>query len=355
MPKISHNLNLNINKDDSNINDFIFCWNEFGSRPSKVTLHNTYITKSFIDIIDNLVQEENTFTEIIPSDDQYIINDKILAKISEFIYLSYVVIDREHESSMISDLVFYYKSEDNSEEVLKIVNDLESCVLDFCEDEVNKLNSIILSTSGLDIEPIDSNIDVDLMDLYYNSSTRKGINKLIKQIKKSDNGLCILYGDRGTGKTSAITHIANKLDRIVMFIPNNMMEHTINNPDFKRFLKKYHKPIIVLDDCEMMFSDYFSKANVTVNNLLQMVDGFQANSLDATFILLFNSEDDSEIDHTLLDSNNLIDVIEFEYLEADEAKELASHLGDKVKFKNKTRLIDIIRKKSNRDYKQIGF
>ena len=126
MPKISHNLNLNINKDDSNINDFIFCWNEFGSRPSKVTLHNTYITKSFVDIIDNLVQEENTFTEIIPSDDQYIINDKILAKISEFIYLSYVVIDREHESSMISDLVFYYKSEDNSEEVLKIVNDLES-------------------------------------------------------------------------------------------------------------------------------------------------------------------------------------------------------------------------------------
>jgi Cdc6-like AAA superfamily ATPase len=150
-----------------------------------------------------------------------------------------------------------------------------------------------------------------------------------------------------------IINIANKLDRVVMYIQNNMIEHTINNPDFRKFLKRYHKPIIVLDDCEMLFSDYFNKSNITVNNLLQMVDGL--NSLDLNIITIFNTDDEEDIDSNLLDSNNLLDIIEFDYLDKDEANELSSYLGEKLKHKNKIKLIDIIRKRSDRELKKIGF
>ena len=40
-------LNLNINKDEDGLNDFLYCWQQFGNRPNKITIHNTYTTKSF--------------------------------------------------------------------------------------------------------------------------------------------------------------------------------------------------------------------------------------------------------------------------------------------------------------------
>jgi putative ribosome biogenesis GTPase RsgA len=58
------------------------------------------------------------------------------------------------------------------------------------------------------------------------------------KIKKSEKGLSVLWGERGTGKTSIINYLADKLDRIVIFIPNNLIEHTINNPDF---MTKHYK------------------------------------------------------------------------------------------------------------------
>jgi predicted AAA+ superfamily ATPase len=77
----------------------------------------------------------------------------------------------------------------------------------------------------------------------------KHLNQLInllKRLKKCDKGLGILVGDRGTGKTSMISHISNKLDRVVIFIPNNMIDHTINNPEFGKFLRRFNRPIIVV-------------------------------------------------------------------------------------------------------------
>jgi ATP-dependent 26S proteasome regulatory subunit len=191
--------------------------------------------------------------------------------------------------------------------------------------------------------------------MYYNESTLKGVNKLIKTIRKSDKGLSIFYGPRGSGKTSMINNISDKLDRILIFIPNNLIESTINNPDFKKFLMKHPKPVIVLDDCEVIFNDVYYKSNVVVNNLLQMIDGFISDSIDLNVIIIFNTDDDSDIDQSLLECNNLHDVIEFEYLDEEESNELAIHIGSKKKYKNKTKLIDIIKKRNRDENKKVGF
>jgi hypothetical protein len=344
---------LNINKDDSNLNDFLYCWQQFGQRPNKITIHSTYSTKLFQNFISDKIKDKNTFTEIIPEESGYIINDKMLVKLTDESYLSYIIIDKEMESSIVSDIVFYHKSESDLESIQDIIDGLNKCMVDFCEEESFNLNTISFGQNGLEIEPIATDFDLDNFDSYYHSKTSKSITKAVKKIKKNDKGLVILSGERGTGKTSTISYIADNLDRIVIFIPNNLIDQTINNSDFRKFLKKYYKPVLVLDDCEMIFNEFFTKSNMIVNNLLQIVDGFTYN--DVTVVAIFNVEDSSEIDHSLLECNNLLEVVNFDYLESDEATDLSNLMKNSKKYKNKTKLIDVIKKKNQTDRKHIGF
>ena len=352
---IGPTLNLNVNKDDAELNDFLYCWEQFESRPNKIVIHNTYSTNLFNEVLDNHVIERNFFTEVVPAEETFIINDKMFVKISDDVYCSYIVIDRKHENSVINEVTFFYREEENFTLIQEMVEEFNNCVVNFDEDD-NKLNTIALSQSGLEVEPIEmSDFDVDNFELYYPKQTSKDINKLVKEIKKADKGLSILLGERGTGKTSVINYLASKLDRIVIFIPNNMIEHTINNPEFRKFLKRYSKPIIVLDDCEMMFHEYFTKSNMFANNLLQMVDGFLSDSMEVNIVAIFNVESEDEIDHSLLEANNLIRVVEFEELSIEEANELSDYLGNKRQYKNKTTVLDIIKNKKPREKKDFGF
>ena len=141
---------------------------------------------------------------------------------------------------------------------------------------------------------------------------------------------------------------------MVIYIPNSLLEATLNNSDFRNFLRKFHRPIIVIDDCEMIFNELFTKSNIYVNNLLQMVEGLLSDTIQVNVITIFNVEDESEIDHALLECNSLIDVIEFEYLDEEESNDLSKHLGHNKKYKNKTKLIDIIKKTNSKEYKKIG-
>lgn len=354
---IGPTLNLNVNKDDAELNDFLYCWEQFESRPNKIVIHNTYSTSLFVEVLKEYTLEKNFFTEVVPNEESFIINDKMFVKLSEDTYCSYIIIDRKSENSMVNELTFFYKSEDNFESIQEIVEKLNSCNINFEEDASDKLNTIVLSSkNGLEVEPIDiSDFDIENFSLYYSKQTGKDINKLIKEINKSNKGLSILHGERGTGKTSVIKYLASKLDRTVIFIPNNMIEHTINNPEFRKFLKTYSKPVIIIDDCEMLFHEYFTKSNMFSNNLLQMVDGFLSDSIEVNVIAIFNIEDEDEIDHSLLESNNLIRVIDFEYLSPSESIELSEHLGNNKQYKNKTAVLDIIKNKKPKEIKEFGF
>lgn len=362
-------LNLNINKDEQNLNNYLYCWDQFNSKPNKTVVHSTYSTKLFQEKIEKYNSLwKNKFTEIIPDKDDSIINENILLKITDDIFMSYFIIDKVLDTSIVSELTIYYKYDyclsskikSNSEEVNNIIIDFKDCVADFIDDESefidtkSNLNSISIGQNGLQLEPITNlDLDVDNIELYYNNKTFKEISKSIKKIKKSDRGLLILNGERGTGKTSLIKHISDSLDRVVILIPNNLIEQTINSADFSKFIRKYTQPILVLDDCEIIFSEYFNKSNIATNNLLQIVDGLIHN--DVTIITIFNVEDILEIDHTLTESNNLINIIDFNYLEIDEANELTSIIKSQKKYKSETKLIDVLKKKAVDSKKQIGF
>ena len=347
------NLSLNITKEDDD--NFLYCWEKFGDRPNKIKIFNSYSKNEFNTVIEKYILEKSFSSEIIPADEFNIVNNTYFIKVSETIYISYILLDSESESSFIHEISFYFKNyKDDSELVDEISNELNNCQINFDDEESDcKLNTIYITPNGLEIEPIRVNLD-DNVELYYNQKTFKSINKLCKNIKKSDKGLTVLYGERGTGKTNIISYISDKIDRIVIYIPNSLLESTINNSEFISFLKRYHKPIIVIDDCEMIFNEIFTKSNIYVNNLLQMVEGLLSDSTQVNVIAIFNVDDESEIDHALLDSNSLIDVIEFEFLSEEESNDLSKHLNHSKKYKNKTKLVDIIKKTNTKEYKKIG-
>lgn len=349
-------INLNINKDDSSINDYLFCWNVFQSRPNKFLLHQSYTTQSFLALIADKIGDRNEFIEIIPEKEADIINSKSLVSLQQTIYLSYVILDREQSDSIVSDLTFFYKEELDLEYIHQLVAGLVKEVTEAEQEEVtNKLNYIGVSNNALVLQGVETKIDLESHEFFYNQKTLKSVNKLVKKINKTGTGLSILYGQRGTGKSSIIHYLGTKIDRTVVFIANNMIEHTINAPEFKKFISKYPKVMIVLDDCELSLNEYFTKSNFIVNNLIQLIDGFGHDSIDLSLMAIFNVESEEEIDHNLLDCNNLIELVYFDLLEVSEANELAQHLGEKTKYKNKTKLIDIIKKRGPVNNKKIGF
>lgn len=346
-------LKININDDDYNTNDFLFCWDRFDGRPNRIVMRGTYSSQLFNVVISKYILEKNVLSDVIPDENTPIINDKVLAKIDDECYLSYIVGDRDSDASFIDSVTFYYKN--GFDGIDAIMSDLEECTLDYTEETPSRLNSITISETGLEIEPIQHKEAEADIDHYYTADTFKQLGKVVKKIKKSETGLAILHGERGTGKTSAINYLASKLDRIVIFIPNNMIEHTINNPVFRNFIRKYERPVLVLDDCEMLFNEFFAKSNMFSNNLLQMVDGLLADQTNVCIVAIFNLEREDEIDHSMLECNNLIGVVEFGRLSEKESNELAKLIESGKKYKHDTRLVDIVKKRDFKGEIEMGF
>jgi hypothetical protein len=104
----------------------------------------------------------------------------------------------------------------------------------------------------------------------------------------------------------------------------------------------------------MLLGEVYTKSNLFSNNLLQMVDGLLADNLQLSVITIFNVDDEDEIDHSLLDCNNLVRVVEFDELSINESNELSEHLGHNRKYKNKSRVLDIIKNNKVKEIFEIG-
>jgi hypothetical protein len=351
-------LNINISKEESNLNDFLLIYDLLGERPNRIIIHDTFSGFEFESIIKSEnYSNVNSVTEFIPNDDEYLVNEKNLAKISEEsygeIWISYVILNKNSEKYLINDIVFYFKDDNQREKINFIIEKLSDCIFDYDNKSFEKINTLVVNNSILDIEPLyfDSEYDIDTC---YNDKTIKDIKNLSKKIKKSNTGLSIFYGERGTGKTSISKYLASKIDRMSIYIPINMIEQSINNPEFRGFIKKFDKCFLIVDDCEYVYNSLFGKMNLFSSNILQLIDGFLSDNLNLHILLIFNIDNIDDIDENLLESNNLVDIVEFDHLCHLKAEELSKNLGHNKKYKNSILLNDVIKGKSKSNKLEIG-
>lgn len=349
------NLNLNLTKDDSNINDYLITYHNMGSNPNRTIIHDRFSGIDFVNFIESFSKDsnKNLFTEYLPIDDSYVINERVLRKIDDDIWISYVGLNKESDLYMISDVCIYYKVDDDVR-IPEIISSITSFTVDYEEVSSNKINTLILdhTTNSLEVVPIsiDEKIEIESM---YSSKTIKKVEKLIKSIKKSNKGLSVFTGDRGTGKTNIAKYVASKIDRISIFIPNNMLEQTINNSDFVNFIKRFDKTLIIIDDCEFLYNPVYGKMNYFTNNILQLVDGFMSDHLNIQVLLIFNDNKDN-IDENIIECNSIIEILEFEEIESDIATELSRKVGIGKKYKNSAKLVDVFKDKKTDNKNDIG-
>ena len=339
--------NINISRDDNNVNDYLYVWKIFGSRPNKMSLFNNYETSKFLELFSPKLEDyTGIFTEVVPTGTDYMVNEKVLVKYTEDIYVSWIQYDKLTEEAIIGEVAIYY-SNAGVEGVEELVGELEEVEIELSQENLTRINTVTISQTGLEIDSIDLlKADYDNIENYFNDDVMKQAEKLVKSIKKTPKGLSIIWGERGTGKTVLVNWIASMLDKVVIFIPSSMIEVTVNNPEFRSFIKRYKNSVIVIDDSEIYFSELYTKSNIFTNNLLQLVDGVQSDSFDLNIITILNVDNVSLVDHNLFECNNLIDIIEVDTLDKSKASELAKTLGSKNKIKTPTKVVDVIKKRS---------
>lgn len=347
--KNNKKITFELNNGDE-LNEFTYCYSIFSSMPNKYIINNPSdeTSESFYEIEEDLL----VINKITENSDGFL-DQKILYKYNDNIYISCLSSISQNIEYLIN-ITFIYKEDSD----LKTIEELGFHSYYYQENEINKeenklekkLNLISISDNSLNLTGIEIEPLVDIK-LFYNKETFKRFKKLIKKIENNNKGLSIFFGEKGTGKTSIVKQLTKKLNKEVIYIPNNIIDQTINNPEFKNFINIYNNSLIILDDCEYIINNNY---NNIVNNLLQLIDGLDSDLYSVNFLLIFNQEE-SEINQDIIDCNNVLDIIEFNYLSEKESEKLSKHLDKEIKF-GKNKLIDIVKNKSEfLSNKDIGF
>lgn len=138
----------------------------------------------------------------------------------------------------------------------------------------------------LDIPVVDAS--EELVRRNYNDDIPYG--KICEFLESDDSGLVILHGEPGSGKTTFINHLMNKMGDITFAYMSaslllranevEFVEHLIGNSDSKL--------VFIIEDCESIIASRETTRNSVLPTILNLTDGLLGKSLKAKFILTFN-------------------------------------------------------------------
>lgn len=166
----------------------------------------------------------------------------------------------------------------------------------------------------------------------------KSIRKFLCTEKQ--NGLVLLHGKYGTGKTSYIRNLMSVVNKRFIFLPVNMME-ALSSPNFLPFISKYKNSILVLEDCETIIKQRESgNSDNSLVNLLNLGDGLLSDALSIKLICTFNA-DLKQIDQAILRKGRLVARYEFKELTAEKANFLYQKNGGKGKVEQPKTLAEV--------------
>jgi hypothetical protein len=102
------------------------------------------------------------------------------------------------------------------------------------------------------------------------------IHKLITDslMSKGKNGLILLHGIYGSGKTYYLRHLMSNIDRKFIYFPLNMID-SISLPEFLPFISQQPNAVLILEDCESLLAPRergMGNASA-LSNLLNLGDG----------------------------------------------------------------------------------
>jgi len=352
------NNDIKVNKDED-LNDFFVAWKKFNNRPSKISIFSQFDSSGVWGILEkefHIVDSDiNKLAEIFTDPAGVIYNMKYFINISDDIFLSFFEFDKENsgiEEIYSSNLTIYYNQKNiGGEEINSILSLFQVYMIDISsnfDSQKKTVNTLYLNINNeFELKPILLNKAIGVKEIksYYNPDIINNGKESIDLINNNRNGLTILDGLRGNGKTSFLLYMIEKINKKIIYVPATIFENTFTNIDFIDFLKSNPDSVLIFDDCENYFDKINQKLNLYSLNLLQILDGLNSNSLSINFILSMNIEK-GRIDNNLFISNNFLSNITFSKLNKKKATNLSKKLGKNIKYDNNAKLVDVIKGKS---------
>lgn len=198
-----------------------------------------------------------------------------------------------------------------------------------------QFDSDTIKTKEVPLSP-DTLLKPETISLHYGRGGGEWHQSFIEKLCKKNNGLAILEGKPGTGKTCYLRHLmgALKESHRFYFIPTASMG-ILSKPEFIGFWtdqRHYHsnkKFVVVLEDSDGALMTRGTDNRDQVSALLNLTDGMLADFIRLQIICTINCSA-SDIDQALLRPGRLICHRVFGRLDYAQAAQLAESLGKKL-------------------------
>lgn len=151
--------------------------------------------------------------------------------------------------------------------------------------------------------------------------------KLFNVILNNRKSLTILHGLPGTGKTTYIKNLCNRLsdqDREIVYLPPTITQ-MLASPSFINNLDLFKNKVVIIEDAESVLVETNNRSQA-IANILNITDGILADIYNIHFIFTFNM-DIRKIDQALLRKGRLTMKYEFKELSKEKVAKLAKKLG----------------------------
>lgn len=307
---------------------------------------SNFFVKKFYQLPNSFKFEKNFNTSVIKDvfmNDKYtkihegrILNDKNIEYIENMVfeYNSAFFILYRNEMIEEEDDEYYYENQISINILYKdfslIKDEVEKIKKYKSEPKlISKIHIISKNHYGFTLKDFTINkVKVDI-GLNYGEDFEEKNKFIIKSLKdENKSGLIMLDGLPGTGKSTYIKYLTNKVDRKFIFFPSNMAEELMT-PGFIDFMLNQKGSILVIEDAEKIIrSREGSNNSNAISNLLNVSDGILGDLLKIKIIATHNTKRE-KIDQALLRKGRLIAEHEFDKLPIESVRKLM----DKLKIK----------------------
>jgi hypothetical protein len=144
--------------------------------------------------------------------------------------------------------------------------------------------------------------------------------------KKNHNGLFLLYGAPGTGKSTYIRYLIGKITNKKVIFLSPRIAGNLDSPSFTELLLDNPESVIVIEDAESLLVSRDEHRSSDLSVLLNLTDGILGTNLSIQFICTFNTQLNN-IDPALARKGRLSASYEFKPLETGKANALLQKIG----------------------------
>jgi hypothetical protein len=208
---------------------------------------------------------------------------------------------------------------------------------------------------GVDAEPIEvtgpRRVRETDLGLHYGGDFSEWAVQFIATLQSRPSGITILRGEPGTGKTSFIRYLIQKLRRSHRFyyLPVNQC-NVLTSPELVEFWvgenerrAKFTK-VVILEDAESLLMERGSDNREHLSNLLNISDGLLGEFLRVHLLCTLNCEI-ARLDPAVTRSGRLLAYRDFRRLSAEEARRLALAKALQIRPQETYTLADIYNQK----------